>query len=89
MKAIITVVGKDKPGIIASVSTTLAKNNVNIEDISQTIIQNNFSMFMVIELANCSMSISELSKEFDETRKNLGVEVYLQLEEVFNSIYNV
>ena len=89
MKAIITVVGKDKPGIIASVSTTLAKNNVNIEDISQTIIQNNFSMFMVIELANCSMSISELSKEFDETRKNFGVEVYLQLEEVFNSIYNV
>ena len=63
MKAIITVLGKDQVGIIAGVSSLLAKWNVNVLDISQTILQENFTMVMLADLENCSLSFTELTEK--------------------------
>lgn len=89
MKAIITVIGKDKAGIIAKVSTMLAENNVNIEDISQTIIQGNFTMIMLVSFENATISISELADLAQEKSKEIGVAIHIQNEEIFNAIHTI
>ncbi len=89
MKAILTVIGKDKPGIIASVSSTLAQNSVNIEDISQTVIQGNFTMIMAINLTESKIGLAELIEEFKLLGKKIGVEIYLQHEDIFNAMHNI
>lgn len=89
MKAILTVIGKDKPGIIAKVSTALAKDDINIEDISQTVLQDKFTMIMMVDISKCKITLSELVKKFALLGKELGVEIYLQHEDVFNAIYNI
>ncbi len=63
MKAILTVIGKDKSGIIAKVSTLLAQKNINIEDISQTIMQGYFTMIMLINIETSKISLDELNKD--------------------------
>ena len=89
MKAIITVVGKDKSGIIASVSTMLAKNDINIEDISQTVIQGNFTMIMLVSFENSSLTIASFGEKLKELSKEIGVAIHIQNEEIFNTIYKV
>ena len=89
MKCILTVVGQDKPGIIAKVSTLLAENNVNIEDISQTIMQNTFTMIMLVNLSSCVVSLGELSKKCKELGNNVGVNILLQHEGIFNAMHKV
>ena len=69
MKAIITVLGKDQVGIIAGVSSLLAKWNVNVLDISQTILQENFTMVMLADLENCSLSFTELTEKLSAPRR--------------------
>ena len=63
MKAILTVIGQDKPGIIAEVSAMLAARTINIEDISQTILQGNFTMIMLVDISRCPLPLSELVAE--------------------------
>ena len=65
MKCVLTVIGKDKPGMSAKVSNLLANYNVNIEDISQTIMQNTFTMIMLVSFENASVTMHELKKETD------------------------
>ena len=89
MKAIITVIGKDRIGIIAQVSSILAKNMVNILDISQTILQENFTMIMLVDLSKMKISFSELSKKLDEKGKTLGLQIKVQREEVFKAMHQV
>lgn len=89
MKCVLTVIGSDKPGIIAKVSTLLADNNVNIEDISQTIMQNVFTMIMLIDLEKCSVNFAELTKKFNDLGKEIGVNIHLQNQQVFDSIHKV
>ena len=89
MKAIITVIGKDRIGIIAQVSSILAKNMVNILDISQTILQENFTMIMLVDLSKMKLSFSELSKKLDEKGKTLGLQIKVQREEVFKAMHQV
>lgn len=89
MKAIVTVIGKDKPGIIASVSTALAKNAVNIEDISQTIMQGNFTMLMQCDLANAKLSLKELKSELLALGENIGVSIHIQHEDIFNAMHKI
>ncbi len=66
MRAIVTVIGKDKSGIIAKVSMELAENMVNIEDISQTIVQDNFTMIMLCNLEKASVTLLELREKLKE-----------------------
>ena len=89
MRAIITVVGKDKSGIIAKVSTTLAENNVNIEDISQTIVSGNFTMIMVCDLSDSNLQIKELNTLLSKIGEEIGVVIHVQNEEIFNAMHKI
>lgn len=88
MKAIVSVIGKDKSGIIAKVSAALAEREVNIEDISQTIVQGNFTMIMVCELGD-KISVAALSDILNETGKAAGVTIRVQHEDIFNAMHSL
>ena len=89
MKAIVTVIGKDKPGIIAKVSTCLAQNSVNIEDISQTLMQGNFTMLMLCDLSGAKLSLKELKANLVEIGENIGVSIHVQHEDIFNAMHKI
>lgn len=89
MKAILTVIGQDKPGIIAKVSTLLADRKCNIEDISQTIMQGQFTMIMLVDLASCDEPLAELVSETKQLGDSIGVSIYLQHEDIFNAMHSV
>ncbi len=89
MKAILTVVGNDKVGIIAKVSVKLAEMNINILDISQTIMQNIFTMIMLVDTDKSSYKIEEISGQLEEIAKEMGVEIRLQHEGIFNSMHRI
>lgn len=89
MKAIVTVIGKDKSGIIAKVSTLLAQKDVNIEDISQTIVQGNFTMIMLCEINEEKTNILTLKGELNELGNNIGVSIHVQHEDIFNAMHKI
>jgi len=89
MKAVITVIGCDKIGIIATVTGVLAKANVNILDISQTIMQNIFSMIMLVDISKMNCEFSELSDQLKQTAQELGVDIRFQREEIFTSMHRI
>ena len=89
MRAVVTVTGKDKKGIIAKVSSFLAERNANIEDISQTILGEYFAMIMIVDISAIQMELSELAQECMELGKQIGMSIYMQHEDIFNAIHNV
>lgn len=89
MRAVITVVGTDKVGIIYKVSKVLAQNNVNILDISQTIMQDMFTMIMLVNVDGCTVPFSELSSVLDKTGHEIGVSIKIQHEDLFNSMHRI
>lgn len=89
MRAIITVLGDDKVGIIAKVSNYLAENSVNILDISQTIMQNVFTMIMLVDLEKSPKKVAEISEELDNCGKELGVSISIKHEDLFNSMHRI
>ena len=89
MRAVVTVTGKDKKGIIAKVSAFLSERGANIEDISQTIMGEYFAMIMVVDISAVEVELSSLSKECAELGKQIGMSVYLQHEDIFNAMHNV
>lgn len=89
MRAIVTVIGKDKPGIIAKISNVLAENNVNIEDISQTVLSGNFTMLMVCDISASKLSIKELANILDEQGSLIGVSIHIQNEDIFNAMHKI
>ena len=88
-KGIITVVGEDQVGIIAKVCTYLAENKLNILDISQTIIQGYFNMMMIIELQNSSKDFGLICDELENLGKEIGVNMKLQHENIFNKMHRI
>ena len=89
MKCVLTVVGSDKPGIIAKVSTLLAKNNVNIEDISQTIMQSTFTMIMLVDISKSENNFAKISKDLENLGEELGLSIRIQHEDIFNSMHRI
>lgn len=89
MRAVITVVGHDRVGLIAGISAVLASANVNILDISQTTMQGLFTMMMLTDLEGLNMDFSELRDQLSEKGKELGVEVRIQREEIFESMHRI
>ena len=89
MKAILTVIGKYKVGIIAGVSNELQTLNINILDVNQTIIDEFFTMIMMLDLKLSNSNFEEIKKSLELKGKQLGVDVKIQREEIFNSIYSV
>ncbi|MBQ7508950.1 MAG: ACT domain-containing protein [Spirochaetales bacterium] len=88
-KSIITVVGKDQVGIIARVTTYLYESNVNIEDISQSIVGGYFNMMMIADTSEASKEFLTLSKELEELGKKIGVIIKLQREDIFKSMQRI
>ena len=88
-KTIITVVGKDTVGIIAKVCTYLAENNVNILDISQTIVQEYFNMMMIVDINASEKAFEVLSVELREVGEQMGVKVKMQHEDIFNCMHRI
>lgn len=88
-KAIITVVGKDTVGIIAKVCTYLAAENINILDISQTIVQDYFNMMMIVDVACMEKEFGIVVTELDALGKEIGVSVKCQMEEIFDSMHRI
>lgn len=89
MKAIITVLSKDKVGIIAKVCTYLADSNVNILDISQTIIQGYFNMMMIVDMEKATKDFDALSDGLSELGEQIGVAIKIQHEDIFNSMHRI
>lgn len=88
-KAIISVVGHDTVGIIARICTYLADNNINILDISQTIVSGYFNMMMVVDVANIKKEFSTLSEELSILGDDIGVVVHCQREDIFTSMHRI
>ena len=89
-KTIITVVGNDTVGIIAKVCTYLADNNVNILDISQTIVQGYFNMMMIVDFAELEEPFGDMAEELAVIgREKLGVQIKCQKEEIFDSMHRI
>ncbi|MCQ2575913.1 MAG: ACT domain-containing protein [Treponema sp.] len=89
MNAIITVVGSDKVGIIAKVSTYLSEHKINIIDITQTILSGNFVMMMMAELTNADIAIDDLRNAMSKMAEEMGVEINIMSEKVFSAMHRV
>ena len=87
MRAVITVVGRDKVGIIARVSNVLSDTGVNILDISQTIMQDMFTMIMLVDTGSCACS--ELSEQLSGIGEKMGLDIRLQHEDIFKSMHRI
>lgn len=88
-KTIITVIGKDTVGIIAKVCTYLADNNINILDISQTIVKGYFNMMMIVDANSATKPFNVLTKELDELSEVIGVVIKCQREDIFNKMHRI
>ena len=89
MRAVVTVVGKDKTGIISKVSTFLAEKDVNILDISQTIMDEYFAMIMMVDLSNSQTELSQLAQECSAMGRKIGMSIHIQHEDIFNAMHSV
>ena len=88
-RTIITVVGKDTKGIIAKVCTYLADNNVNILDISQTIVQEYFNMMMIVDMTKMEKPFVQSADELTKLGESVGVQVKCQREEIFDVMHRI
>ena len=89
MKAIVTVVGKDRIGIIANVCTLLAHYQVNILDISQTVMQGYFTMMMAVDVSGSTCPLAELAQKLEEKGKEMNLSIRLQREEIFQAMHRI
>lgn len=89
MRAVLTVIGKDKVGIIAGVSQKLAALDINILDVSQTIMDQYFTMMMVLELTKETANFEEIRAELTKLGETLGVTISIQNEEIFNVMHKL
>lgn len=89
MKAIVTVVGKDAVGIIAAVCTELAKYNVNVLDISQTVMQGYFTMMMAVDVEDSTLPLALLSREMEQKGQQMGMSIRIQREDIFDAMHRV
>lgn len=88
-KIIITIVGKDKVGIVAKTCNYLADNNMNILDITQTILQEYFNMMMIVDISKAEKSFDDMAKELDAIGEEIGVSIRCQREEIFTSMHRI
>ena len=89
MKAIITVVGKDRVGIIAEICTLLAAKGVNVLDISQTVMQENFTMTMLVDASACESNFADLADELKAAGEKTGLSIRAQREDIFNAMHRI
>ena len=89
MNAIITVVGKDRVGIIAAICVKLAEFNVNVLDISQTILQNSFTMVMAVDIEKANVSFAEIAQALSDLGQEMELSIHIQREEIFDAMHTI
>ena len=89
MKAVVTVVGKDRVGIIANVCNQLASFNVNVLDISQTVMQGYFTMMMATDVSACSIPLAELADRMEAAGREMGLSIRVQREDIFEAMHRI
>ena len=89
MKAIVTVIGKDRVGITAAVCALLAQHNINILDISQTVLQESFTMVMLVDTAACTASVGEMADILEQAGKEQNLSIRIQREDIFNAMHRI
>ena len=88
-KAVVTVLGQDKVGITAKICGVLAETNINILDISQTIVQEYFNMMMIVDISGSKTSFDDMAHELDKLGQEIGVKILCQREEIFTSMHRI
>ena len=89
MRAVVTVIGKDRTGIIYNVSKILAESNANIEDISQTVMQDFFTMIMLVDVTKMTCDFTQLKEELEALSKTIGMSIRIQHEDIFNAMHSI
>lgn len=89
MRAVITVIGKDKVGILAKVSTECAKYNANVTDVTQSILQDMFVMIMFVDITNSTVQLKELSDILTELGNNMNLKIHVMHEDVFSAMHHI
>lgn len=89
MRAFVTVIGKDRVGIIADVTALLAQYGVNVLDISQTVLQEYFTMIMLVDAAQCTVPFADLARTLDEAGTQRGLQIRAQREDIFNAMHRI
>jgi ACT domain-containing protein len=89
MKAIVTVIGKDRVGIIADVCATLASCEINVLDISQTVLQDYFTMIMLVDTSASTITFTELAQELRRKGEETALEIHIQREDIFNAMHRI
>lgn len=89
MQAVISVVGKDKVGILKDVATKCAEHNVNIIDVSQTVLRDMFTMIMLVDISKIDIKFGDFSGEMEEYGKEIGMEIRAMHEDIFNSMHRI
>ena len=88
-RTIITVIGKDRVGIIAGICTYLAENDINVLDINQSIVQGFFNMIMIVDAQNAKKDFAVLNEEIEKISEELGVKIKMQHEDIFNVMHRI
>ena len=89
MRAIVTVIGKDHVGIIADVTALLAQYGVNVLDISQTVLQEYFTMIMLVDASQCTVPFADLDRTLDEAGAQRSLQIRAQREDIFNAMHRI
>ncbi len=89
MRSIITVVGKDTVGILASVSELCAKHEVNIIEVSQSILQEMFCMIMLVDVSRCNVEFTAFAEEAEKLGENKALKINVMHEDIFNSMHRI
>lgn len=89
MRAIVTVLGKDRVGIIADVTALMAQYGVNVLDITQTVLQGYFTMIMLVDATACSIPFGELAGKLEKAGEDMGLQIRAQREDIFNAMHRI
>ena len=89
MRAVVAVIGKDTVGILAKVSTICADFNANVMDVTQTIMQDLFAMTMLVDITNCTEQYSVLAEKLKKCGEEMGLQIHVMHEDIFNSMHRI
>jgi ACT domain-containing protein len=89
MRAVITVIGKDMVGILARVSAICAENDVNISDVTQSVLQDLFTMIMLVDISKCKIPLSELSDKLTAAGQGMNLTIHVMHEDIFNAMHKI
>lgn len=89
MNAVLSVIGKDRVGILARVATECAQANVNVVEVTQTLLQDTFAMTMLVNIDQIAMKLSEFAQHMDNVGKEMGLVIHVMHEDIFNSMHKI